>query len=272
MVSSVTPYVDMDPSPRVDVFIDDADLDPSTVTVSVHQMSVAGDVVVRGMDHVLSTGGFAGTDYEVPFGVPVTYKVQQHDVDGIDLGYVLELVTQVDVGEGVAVLSDPLSPGVAVMVNALADFGGKLTRNRKARVYRAGTRTVALMGLRSLLEDVPLHCETESIDDADALETLLDAAGMLVRVPPNTRLPLVMYAVVPEPEQVPIDVQFGGELVEWNLTGDEVSRPSLDILVAVINYGRFAAYMNTLPDNSYGNAATIWSSYLDAMRNPPPEV
>ncbi|GAA1787853.1 hypothetical protein [Agromyces lapidis] len=272
MVSTVTPHTDMDPTPRVDLFVDVADVDPSAVTITVHQISVAGDIEVRNMRGVSIAGGFAQTDYWVPFGVPVTYKVQQFDASGAELGYVLELVTQVDIEQGLAVLSDPLAPATAVAVNALGTYGGELHRPRPTKVYRAGYQTRALMGLQSLLEDVPLHCETLTLDDADRLGEVLAAGQFLVRVMPPTRLPLLLHVVVPDPVEKPIDVQFGGELIEWEMSGTEVTRPEIDVLVAVINYGRFQAYMNTLPDNTYGNAATEWSTYLDASLNPPPEV
>jgi hypothetical protein len=253
------------------VFVDAADLDASTVTITVHQISAAGDFEVRGLRSVASAGGVAGTDYEVPFGVPVTYKVMQFDSGGVELGYVLDLVTQVDIGDGYAVLSDPLVPANAVMVEAHTDFGSVLQRNRPTRVYRAGYQTRALMGLRSLLEDVPLTCQTKTLDDADMLDAVLAGSGFLVRLMPSGgRLPLAFHVVVPSPAQVPVDVQYGGEWVRWDLNGTEITRPEIDVLVAVISYGRFADYMAAQADDSYGAAAAIWSTYLDAMRNPPP--
>jgi len=271
MASTVTPHTDMDPSPRVDVFIDDADLDPDTTEITVHQISPAGDIQVRNMIRQTSLGGFADTDYEPPFGVPITYRVAQYDVDGVELGFVLELSTQVDFDS--VVLSDPLAPGVAVAVNALADFGGELKRERPTRTYRAGFRTVALMGIQSLLDNVSLHCETDSLNDADMLEDVLASGQFLVRIPPSTsRLPLLLNVVVPAPVQVPIDVQFGGEIVEWKMDATEVSRPEIDIIVPVINYQRFIDYVFATGDGTYGYAATLWSTYLDALLNVPPEV
>lgn len=221
------------------------------------------------MRGVASAGGFAGTDYEVPLGVPVTYRVAQYNSSGGELGFVLELTTQVDIADTFAVLSDPLAPGTAVMVSAVATFGGELKRKRSTRTYRAGYRTVALMGIQGLLEDVPLHCETLTLADADLLEDVLAAGQFLVRLMPSTRLPGVLHVVVPSPVERPIDVQFGGELVEWDLNGTEVSRPEIDILVAVINYQLFADYVASVGDGTYGFAATVWSTYLNAMLNPP---
>ena len=270
MASTVTPHEDMDPSPRVDVFIDDADLDGSTVTITVHQISVAGDLEVRNMVGVAATGGFAATDYEPPLGVPVTYRVAQYDSGGAELGFALELTTQVDIGDGYAVLSDPLVPAVAVMVEAHIDFGGVLRRTRPTRVYRAGLRTVALMGMQGLLEDVPLRCQTKTLDDADALEDVLAAGQFLVRLMPSGgRLPLILHVVVPSPVQIPIDVQFGGELVEWDMSGTEVSRPEIDIIVPVVNYQLLTDYVASVAGGTYADMQVLWSTYLDLLRNPP---
>lgn len=271
MASTVTPFADMDPSPRVDVFIDDADLDVNTVEITVHQISVAGDIQVRNMVRQSALGGFADTDYEPPLGVPVTYRVAQYDAGGSELGFVLELTTQVDIADGMAVLSDPLAPGLAVMVEANADFGSELRRTRPTRVYRAGYRSVALMGMQGLLEDVPLRCQTKTLEDADMLEDVLAAGQFLVRLMPSGgRLPLILHVVVPSPVQLPVDVQYGGEWIRWDLTGQQVSRPEIDIIVPVINYQRFIDYLVATTDGTYGAAAAIWSTYLSALLNPPP--
>jgi hypothetical protein len=272
MASTVTPHEDMDPSPRVDVFIDDADLDPDTVTITVHQLSAAGDFEVRNMRGVSAVGGFAGTDYAVPLGVPITYKVQQYDVGGAELGFVLSLVTQVDIDPRFAVFSDPLAPGDAVLVRMERDFANTLTRRRPTQIYRAGYQTRALMGLQTLLEDVRLRCWTDTAEDRDVFWEVVSRSSILVRIMPNSPLPLLFHAVIPDVNQVPFDYHAGGTTDVWDITGQQISRPEIDILVAVINYGRFADYMNTLVDNSYGNAATIWSTYIDAMLNPPPAV
>ena len=272
MASTVTPHEDMDPSPRVDVFIDAADLDGDTVTITVHQISVAGDIEVRNMRDVSALGGFADTDYAVPLGVPITYRVQQFDAAGVELGYVLSLTTQVDGDARYAIFSDPLVPGDAVRVRMERDFADTLTRSRPSRIYRAGYQTRALMGLQSLLEDVRLRCWTDTAEDRDAFWDIVSRSSILVRIMPNSPLPLLFHAVIPDVNQVPFDYHAGGTTDVWDIKGQQISRPEIDILVAVINYGRFADYMDSLSDNSYGHAATIWSTYLDAMRNPPPVV
>lgn len=272
MVSTVTPHTDMNPSPRVDVFIDDADLDPTTDEITVLQTSVAGEIEIRNMTRKSSVGGFAATDYEPPLGVPITYLVRQYSSDSL-IGIVnLGLTAQVDIPTGYAVLSDPLEPAVAVMVRTERDFAVKLTRKRPTGVYRAGHRVVSMSGLQGLLEEVNLRCWTDTADDRDMFWEVASKSALLVRVMPDYPLPLLMHAVIPDVNQVPFDYHAGGVTDVWDVTGQEVSRPEIDILVSVINYGLFADYMNTQPDNSYGAAATIWATYLDAVRNPPAAV
>lgn len=268
MVSTVTPFSDMDPSPRVVVFVDAFDLNGSTTKITVFQVSAAGEFPVRNAIRRVSAGGFVVTDFEVPLGIPVTYRVQQFNSAGKSLGYVLSLHTQVDIEVGFAVLSDPLNPAHAVLVSANPDFGGVLKRPRPVQTYRAGVNTVALMGLEGLLESVPLHCETESLIDADMLELVLAETQFLVRVQASTvRIPAVMHVVAGEPTQKPVSVQFGGELISWEMTGDQVSRTTLDILFPLINYQRFADAYAT-----YASAAAAYATYLAALLAPPPEV
>ena len=269
MASTVTPHEDMDPSPRVDVFIDDADLDGDAVTVTVHQISVAGDIEVRNMVGVSVVGGFAATDYEPPLGVAITYRVAQYDTGGTELGYALELTTQVDVETNVVVLSDPLAPGVAVKVRAEAGFAAQMTRRRPTKVYRAGYRTVALMGLQGLLEDVPLRCWTDNEGDREMFADVISQTQILVRTMPNFPLPRVVFAVVPDVVQTPFDYHQGGVTDVWDITGQEVSRPEIDIIVPVVNYQLLTDYVASVAGGTYADMQVLWSTYLDLLRNPP---
>lgn len=268
MVSSVTPFSGMDPSPRVDVFVDGADLTGSTASVTVWQISSAGEFPVRNAERRPSSGGFFVTDYEVPLGVPVSYRVQEFDAGGAEIQFALNLDTQVDVADGYAVIQDPLVPNNAVLVEAHVDFGGVLVKRRAARTYRAGNDTVALLGQQGLLEDVPLRCQTRSIADADVLEAILDETQFLVRLMPSGgRLPSVLHVVVPDVVQVPVDVQYGGSWIQWDLQGSQVARTELDIIVPVVSYQR---YVDAFASYAEFNAA--YSTYLSAIASPPPEA
>lgn len=265
MVSSVTPHPGMDPQPRVEVLVDPFDLNGSTATITVWQTSELGEVRVRDAIRKTVAGGFTVEDFEVPTGVTVTYRVQQFNTAGVDLGFALEMQTQVDIPDGMVVLSDPLNPARAVMVDGHADFAGELRRSRPVRTINAGGNTVALMGLQGLLDSVPLVCNTRSLEDADMLDLILQETQVLVRLMPSGgRLPIVFQCVVPDPVQVPQDVQWGGEWVRWDLGGHQVSRTELDIIVPLFTWQDVIDYYPT-----WTALMAAHVSWLDLLRNPP---
>lgn len=274
MVSIATSYSDMDPSPRVVLDIDDTELDGDVDTVTVWQLSKWGEVKVNRSPRSVA-GGLVLTDYEVPAGVPVTYRVQQFAADGIELGYALSLAAEVTIPFGRAVIQDPLAPGNAIMVDGKPSFASVRSRSRPTRVYQAGGQTLAMSGLYSALQGMSLHCVTDTVEDRETLAAILEQSMILVRTHPDLRLPGSVYAVVAEvPADGTDEVQFGRDTEHWYLTGNEVSRPTIDVLIAVYSYDRFKAYLDDKypPYGTYDDAAAEWSTYIDALRNPPTEV
>lgn len=276
MATTIVAYSDMDPSPRATLDIDPATLDGSTSTVTVWQLSKWGQVAVRDAVQRPVSGGLVITDYELPPGVPVTYRIQQFDASDVSLGFAsLSLAAQVDIPAGWAVMQDPLAPAQAVLVRATPDFGSSLTRRRDVARYQAGGNTFAMSGAYSAFTGVPVSVYTESDEDRDTLASILQEPLVLVRTHPQMRLPGSFYAILADVPLVPIDARFGGDMDAWDLVADEVTRPDVEIVVAVYSYDRFKAYLDTLhppTPGTYDDAAAIWSTYIDAMRNPPPEV
>lgn len=274
MVSTVTAWTDMDPSPRVVIDIDDTELDGSTDTVTVWQLSKWGQVKVNQVPRAVA-GGLVVTDYAVPPGVPVTYRVEQFDEDGLSLGFALSLATQVDIPIGWAVLQDPLAPGSAVMLPAEVRFANALSRSRPTARYQAGGRTFAMSGLFSALEQVTLACVTQTEGERTAMAAVLEQTMILVRTMPQMRLPGSFYATVPRVPMIPINARVFRDADMWDIVGDQVSAPTIDILVPIYTYDRFKAYLDTLhppTPGTYDDAAAVWATYIDALRNPPPEV
>lgn len=269
MASSVDAFTDMDPSPRVTIEIDDADLDGSAHTITVYQLSKGGEFPVRGAVRKATAGGVIVTDYEVPLGIPVAYKVLQYNALGTVIGFasISGLTTQVDVAVGLAVFSDPLQPRNAVLVGAESRFAGTLKMTRPVKTYRAGGKTIAMMGVLGMLEEIPLQVWTATEDDGAALLLILAETEVLIRTMPPMPIPRVLSAVIPEIVQRPFDARSGGAAVVWDLNGSQVSRSEIESLVAVVNYQRFADFYAT-----YATAAAAYSTYLDALRNPPPEA
>ncbi|WP_298742281.1 hypothetical protein [uncultured Microbacterium sp.] len=270
----MTAFSDMGPSPRVRIDIDDADLDPAAVTVTVLQISKWGQVPVNNAPRDVA-GGLVLNDYTVPAGVPVIYRVQEFDASGADLGIALSLDAAVDIPFGRVVIQDPLAPGNAVMLDADVSFAGQRGRSRPTKIYQAGGRSFAMSGLMSALESVALHCYTDTVDDADMLALILEQPVVLVRTHPRSGLPGSFYATIPNP--VPDSTghaRFGRDTNVWDLIGSGVTRPSIDVIVPVYSYELFKQYLDEKypPFGTYDDAALEWSTYISAIRNPPPLV
>jgi hypothetical protein len=204
----------------------------------------------------------------VPLGVPVQYRAEQFNSAGTSLGFTAASSVQIDIDPSMAVFQDPLHPARAVLVEAKADFAGQLVEERAVQLQNIGTETIALMGQMGLLSNIPLTVQTKSLDDAAARCTVLLQTQILVRTMPRPVLiPRCLHVVIPEVRRTPVNVHYGGEWVQFPPTGHQVTRSPLAILVGVVNYELFNDYFAT-----YTAFNTAYSSYLDAIANPPAEV
>ncbi|QYF98446.1 hypothetical protein [Microbacterium sp. PAMC21962] len=273
MVSTAVAFTDMLPSPRVQLDIDPTDLDSAAVSVTVWQTSPWGQEKVNRTRRLVA-GGAVIDDFEVPGGVPVVYRVEQFDASGATLGFALNLPVQVSWDPGDVILSDPLDPGNAVRVRAEKLFAGSLERGRSSSLYRAGSKTFVMAGPMSGFQKVSLRVVTENDADRTMLGLITEQATMLVRAMPQTRLPGVLYVSVPTVPMVPFNARTGGDVDVWDMAGDEVSRPEIDIVVAVYSYDLFKAYLDAKypPEATYDDAATEWATYVDAARTRPSPV
>ena len=272
MPSSAVAFNDMNPSPRVRVDIDDSDLDPACVSVVVVQTSRWGEFDVNNTPRSVA-GGMVIEDYTAPGGVPIVYRVRQYDALGADLGLALSLNAELSWDSNTVIVSDPLAPGSAVAAEATIDFAESLNRPRAVSVYQAGSRSFAMSGLVRGFVDVPLRCFTSSEDQREAFLLLLEQPVLLFRTMPSLRLPGSFYATVSAP-MIPWDSQDGGDTDEWNISATQLTRPSIDVIVPVYSYDLFKAYLDAKypPFGTYDDAAAEWSTYISAIRNPPPLV
>lgn len=273
MASTAFSFDDMVPSPRVRLDIDPADLLAGTVTVNILQISKWGEVVVRnGRDRAVS-GGIVLEDYEIPPGVDVVYRVEQFDAAGVSLGFALSLSARVDLPSfDKVIVQDPLAPTNAVLLMADFVFANEFRRTRPRQVYQAGGRTFAMSGIVSAFQKVNLRVYTTTDDERDMLDTILEQSTILVRTMPRNRMPGAFYASVADLPMIPVDARQGGHWDLWDLVGDQVTRPELEVLVGVYTYDLFKAYLDELhapAPATYNDAAALWATYLDAMRNPP---
>lgn len=250
---------------RVDVTVTDAPV--GAAFVSVYSIA-AEQATVRNANRAPATGDFFVTDFQVPLGVPVTYRAEHFDAAGVSLGLSGEASTQVDSDPQYIVIQDPLAPKRYVKVDAPPSFAGDVSRRRQMSTYDAGGRTVALVGQLGLRADVPIQVSTRTLEQSGVLEGVLAEMPFLIRTMPNiVLLPALFYGVASEVTQVPVDVHTGGQWVRWSLTAQEVSPLLLDVIEAVVTYARFKAAFAT-----YADAKAVYATYLQAKQSPPPEV
>lgn len=272
MASMIAVDNDMRPSPRVTIDIDQTDLDPATSSAIVVQISQWGEVPVNRMPRPVA-GGLVVVDYEAPLGVPLVYRVRQFDASGADLGLsLLSLSAELEAAFGKVVISDPMAPANAVILDADAAFAGVRTRTRPTKIYQAGDSSFVMSGLYSAMQRVNLSCYTDTAADTTALGNILEQPLILVRAHPRTGIPGAFYATVPEVIAESTDQARFGRLTNlWQLVADQLSRPNIEIQVAIYSYDLFKQYLDAKypPFGTYADAAREWSSYIDALRNPP---
>lgn len=264
---TLTPLSTMDPSPRVEVLVAAGELNVATSTITIKQISEAGEYDVRDAVRVASAGGVFVRDYEPPLGIPVTYQAEQFDAAGVSLGLTGSATTIVAADPVMVVMQDPLAPLRAVRVKPLRGFAGKLSRARDSQLHRAGRRTLALMGEQGLLEQVPLQVWTGSLEDSLALEAVLDEGTLLVRSSPALPLPPLFYTSVPTYTRDPYNAPAFGEASKFEMAGDQVTRSTLPVIEPAVTWARYKAAFAT-----WGAMKAAYSTWLDAKQDPPPEA
>lgn len=250
---------------RVDVTVTSPPVGAAFISV----YSVAGvQATVRNANRAPVSGGFFVTDFQVPLGVPVTYRAEYFNVSGVSLGLSGDAVTQVNSDPQFVIIQDPLAPKRFVKVDAPPSFAEAVAQRRDLATYNVSGRTVALMGQLGLRSDVPINVSTRTLAQADLLEAVLAESPFLIRTMPNiVRLPALFYGVSAGAVQLPVDVHRGGSWIRWELSAHEVSPVMLDIIEAVVTYDRFKAAYAT-----YAASKAVYTTYLQSKQSPPPEV
>lgn len=142
------------------------------VTATIYRVAAGVRSVLRGADAVDATGDDAlvRVDGEQPFGVAVTYIAELTDDQGTRAEIESSSVTSTVAAE--YVLSDAITAvGVKVVAEAWADK----RRGRDGATFNVGGRWVAVLRPRSGATST-LVVRTDTVEDGDALQSLLDGA------------------------------------------------------------------------------------------------
>jgi|GEM_PF-3377813 len=264
-VIQVTPFLDENPSPRVEVFIQD----PPPGTTTVKRTADRRTMTVSGMVGVPTGSGVTRIDPDVPFGVSATYTAEFVDVNGTPLGYVSSSPVTLDVDD--VWISQPLDPRLAVKVDLTDESATELKRGFDGdTVYTQGAALPRWIGgRRRALEGLKLVAETANDADADMLQDIFgtyetdQVPVICVRTPPSySRIPRTLFLAVPAPAETDINRRYGGSLTAMTLSGDEVLRPAPGLVAALLRYQDTDAFYGT-----YSAIDTAYGSYLARDRD-----
>lgn len=247
--------------PRVQVDVDDI---PTGYRLTLHRIFDGVATMVRDARDAFASGGFSVIDYEVPGGVAVSYRAELFDETGASQGFTDAAETELSWPMHIAYISDPLDPGNIVAAEMHTNFASVVSRPREVALMNVGTRVISLLGVTGRIRGVPLWCNTYTKTEADTLARVIAATNVLVRTCPPVRVPRAMYVAIPDPEENEQTVQLGFGQIRWELVGDEISSPDLNIVVPVVTWQTYIDAFPTWED--FNNAYLTWN---DAIRNPP---
>jgi hypothetical protein len=264
-----------DPTPRVEVTI--TDMSPTANTVTLWRTADGKRQAVRGFrKKELVTSSFV-IDNEPPLGRPVTYELEV--LSGVMAQAAANpATTQVDAASGA--MQDPLVPGSSIPIHGDFGPGGEAYIRDQALKdleyaidasvipIMGSPDPVAILGQRMAARGVDMSMTTRAAQAAADLRNLLKDAGLvLVRPLPewSGALPGLCYMAIGSPREQPVDEAWGGQLIRWQLVGDLVAAPTMNVLVPLWTYGDVEALWDT-----YQQAQTALSgkTYLEATKSP----
>jgi hypothetical protein len=264
-----------DPCPRVEITI--TDLTPTTNTVTVWRTADGKRQAVRGARKRSMVSADFVIDYEVPLGRVVTYELEV--TSGIN-AQVSSSKPTVKVSSPSGCIQDPLVPGSAVPVYGERGPDGKANLRGQALKtfeYKADMSIipilgspdpVALMGQRMAASGVDTSLATRAAQEAANLRNLLQQAPLvLVRPLPGwaSALPGLCYMAAGAPAELPVDEAWGGSLIWWELKGDLVAAPTMNVIVPLWTYGDVKALWGTYQQ---AQTALAGKTYLDVLKSP----
>lgn len=250
------------PAPYVEVTAENFPVGAATATV--WRTTAGRQFRVRGLVQVSTAGVISQRDFEAPFGVESTYRVQHFDGSGDFLSWSdAEAVTLALPSPFYAVFHNPFDPESSVVVEMLDTAASELYRPTDYELFRVKGRSVGIgiFGTRHGITKAQLDCFTSTITEANRFDALFgdydsDTVPIVcVRTPPVMQLPQPLFAVA-SPSRLPsYRFRDGDEDTVWRIVGDEIAPPVEAAIVALLGYDDFTAF--------YADYAEFTAAYTD---------
>jgi len=257
---TLTVSVDPNPMPRVEVLF--TSFVALTAFVDVYRLAEGREYKVRSAVKAATAGALTRIDFEVPFGIPVTYRAEMFDAAGVSLGFTDTTSVLLDVDE--TWVHNPLNPAGAVRVTMADSAADSLSRPVSGALFHPEGRRVGVVigGAKQGLRGVNLDCYTLTDADTDSFAALTGTYNsttvpvLCFRIPATMkmRIPRPLFAAVLDPTEVAFDLRMGGSAVMWQSTGDEVSPPTPALVVPLLTNADINANFAT---NAALNAAHL---------------
>lgn len=209
---------------------------------------------VRGSIDIPVVNQVARLDYEVPFGIPVTYRAEMLNAAGDSLGFTdssAPFTANVDE----MWIHNPLDPQTAVRADFRSNAARALSRPLVGESRFPEGRRVAVFvgGERQGLRDVVLDLIVDSIESADRIQDLfgnyttrrVPVICFRIAASARVRLPRPLFAAVQNPRELDVTYEFGGETIAFAMEGDEAAPPTPALVIPLLTNADLNAYYAT---------------------------
>jgi hypothetical protein len=222
-----------------------------TQTVTVFRLADGREYKVRDAIAAATAGSLTRLDYELPPMIPVTYRAQMFDADGLPLGFT-DTAT-VTVNNTDTWVHNPLDPSTSIRVRFTDEAASVLRRPTPGETFWPEGRTVGVLisGQRQGLRGVNLSFTTETFADADKFQAMLGAYDsrtvpvLCFRTPPPMRIPRPLFAAVDDAGELDVAVPYGFEELDWAIAADEVAPPTPALVVPLLTNADLNAFYAT---------------------------
>lgn len=264
-MSTLTPFPDMAPVPRVLVDVPVVEFPAGSVTVSLSRTCEGRTMAVRGGVRRSALSPLIVVDAEAGFQVESSYTVVGYDAEGKIVGsWPVGTVTLNFAG---TVIQQPLDPRLSVQVERMWETGQVLSRPTPfSLTYPQREMLPGMVGLgpRRGLEDVEWNIVALNHEDADMLQATLDPPQLpvwCIRTPPDMRIPRVFFCSVELKELDTYRLTDSTE-VHFQAVTTEVRPPAVGITASVLTYADVAVFYST-----YSALGAAYATYSDIKRD-----